>query len=182
MLTREEFSSAVKILYSQVFTRMIVQWSLTLMSEFFFQLGSLCVRSHVSPSFPVHGIEETERSSCSLSFPFTKTATKIVVPVVSQCIIECGTAMQRSVLWAYEFFLSCMPRWMDGAGGAAAIGRIPNGVWRAVPLTIITVAQTSIALPFALGRFEDFLVRATRGKPNKHESPLRCEDGGGKRS
>jgi Ca2+-binding EF-hand superfamily protein len=34
VLTREEFSSVMKILYSQVFTRIVIQWSLTLMSEF----------------------------------------------------------------------------------------------------------------------------------------------------
>jgi len=136
----------VEILYSQVFTRMIVQWSLTLLSEFLFQLGSLWVRFHASPGFPEHGIDETERSSCSLSFQFSTTTTKTVVPVVSQCIIEYG---------------------------------IPYSVWRGVLLTIVTVAQTSIALPYALGRVEYFLVRAAHGKPNKLESRLRCEDGGG---
>ncbi len=33
VLTREEFSTVMKILYSQVFTRIVIQWSLTLMSE-----------------------------------------------------------------------------------------------------------------------------------------------------
>jgi len=47
---------------------------------------------------------------------------------------------------------------------------IPYGIWRGVLLTIVTVAQTSIALPYALGWVEDFLVWAPRGKPNKHES------------
>ncbi len=58
VLTREEFSSEVKILYSQVFTRMIVQWSLTLLSEFFFQLGSLWIRTHVSPDIPEQALRK----------------------------------------------------------------------------------------------------------------------------
>ena len=32
-LTREEFGTVMRILYSQVFTRIVIQWTLTLMSE-----------------------------------------------------------------------------------------------------------------------------------------------------
>lgn len=32
-LNREEFAVVMKILYSQVFTRIVIQWTLTLMSE-----------------------------------------------------------------------------------------------------------------------------------------------------
>lgn len=32
-LTKEEFTIVMKILYSQVFTRIVIQWTLTLMSE-----------------------------------------------------------------------------------------------------------------------------------------------------
>ena len=34
VLNREEFSVAMKVLYSQVFTRIVIQWTLTLMGEF----------------------------------------------------------------------------------------------------------------------------------------------------
>ena len=32
-LTKEEFATVMKILYSQVFTRIVIQWTLTLMSK-----------------------------------------------------------------------------------------------------------------------------------------------------
>ncbi len=109
-----------------------------------------------------------------------------VVPVISQYIISYATAllhwaerelsmdadddddysivgaMKRLVWMAWALSLSRMPRWMDGMGrlAAAAIGRIPSGI----PLTVATVAQTSIALPYALGRVEDFFMWAASSK------------------
>ncbi|KAL3783810.1 hypothetical protein ACHAW5_003206 [Stephanodiscus triporus] len=139
VLTREEFSSVMKILYSQVFTRIVIQWSLTLM----------------------------------------------VVPVVSQFIIEYATALlswmarefskdvdddsysMQSLLWrAWRLFLSCVSRWTDGMEGAIATATdmIPSSVWRGMPLTMATAAQTSIALPYILGRVEDFFMWAAHRK------------------
>ncbi len=52
---------------------------------------------------------------------------------------------------------------------AASIGRVPGGVWAKMSLTMVTVAQTSVAIPYALGRVEDFFMLAAHRKSNKHK-------------
>ena len=54
---------------------------------------------------------------------------------------------------------------MDRVGGAiwAAFGKVPKGVCKSMPFTMLTLAQTSIALPYALNRVEDFFRRAAHG-------------------
>jgi len=135
-LNKEEFTTVMKILYSQVFTRIIIQWGLTLM----------------------------------------------IVPVISQYIIEYATSfywmahefwkgindgidpieLQLRKAWALLLYLT--PWWMDAMGEFlwTSLCRVPKGVWRSVPLTMLTLAQTSVALPFAIHRVEDFFLRAAR--------------------
>ena len=36
---------------------------------------------------------------------------------------------------------------------------VPMGVWKSLPLTMLTLVQTSIALPYALTRVEDYFRR-----------------------
>lgn len=61
---------------------------------------------------------------------------------------------------------------------AASIGRVPCGVWTKMSLTMVTVAQTSVAIPYALGRVEDFFMSAARRKSNKHKVERKVKMGG----
>lgn len=72
-------------------------------------------------------------------------------------------ATKRLIWMAWALILSHIPRWMVRTGGYAsvAMGMIPSGM----PLTIATVAQTSVAVPYALGRVEEFFKwAAANGK------------------
>jgi hypothetical protein len=42
-LNKEEFAVVMKILYSQVFTRIVIQWTLTLMSEYLISYDHMLV-------------------------------------------------------------------------------------------------------------------------------------------
>jgi hypothetical protein len=42
-LNKEEFAVVMKILYSQVFTRIVIQWTLTLMSEYLISYDDMLV-------------------------------------------------------------------------------------------------------------------------------------------
>jgi len=133
-LTKEEFGTVMKILYSQVFTRIMIQWGLTLM----------------------------------------------IVPIISQYIIKYTTLLyfiahefwkdiddeldplQRFLwnLWG-AFTLHVMPSWLDRvlACIATAFQKVPKGIWKSMPYTFLTLAQTSVALPYALNKVEEFFRR-----------------------
>mmetsp|Transcript_35285 Transcript_35285/g.85094 ORF Transcript_35285/g.85094 Transcript_35285/m.85094 type:complete len:506 (+) Transcript_35285:116-1633(+) len=134
-LSKEEFATVMKILYSQVFTRIVIQWGLTLM----------------------------------------------IVPVISQYIINYAKLvywiahefwkdidddldpLQRLLWKLWSLFLYLVPfRLEEITTGvrAALFDKVPSGVWKSAPFTILTLAQTSVALPYALNRVEDFFWRA----------------------
>lgn len=50
-LSKDEFSTAIKILYSQVFTRIIIQWMLTLMSELLLPIGLVRIKRFMSGAY-----------------------------------------------------------------------------------------------------------------------------------
>lgn len=136
-LTREEFETVMKILYSQVFTRIVIQWSLALMI------------------LPI------------ISKYITKYAVILprVAHELWEDIDYYLDPLQR-LLWKLRAkFLHLIPRWVDGRmGGLAqmALGRIPDGVWDNLPQMLLTLVQTYIALPYVLNRVEDFFRRLAR--------------------
>lgn len=54
-----------------------------------------------------------------------------------------------------------------------AFGRVPKGVWKSMPFTMLTLAQTSIALPYALNRVEDFFRRVAHSDVGKKDEESR---------
>mmetsp|Transcript_39190 Transcript_39190/g.71784 ORF Transcript_39190/g.71784 Transcript_39190/m.71784 type:complete len:475 (-) Transcript_39190:117-1541(-) len=142
-LGKEEFAEVIKILYSQVFTRIVIHWCLTLM----------------------------------------------IVPVISQYIIKFTILLYwiahefwkdidddldpiQRLLWKiWAKFLYMTPAWIDRIGALVwmAFCKVPKGVWKSMPFTFLTVAQTSVALPYALNRVEDFFRRVAHSDVGKHE-------------
>jgi len=142
-LSKEEFATVIKILYSQVFTRIVIQWGLTLM----------------------------------------------IVPVITQYIVTYTTSLywvlhefwkdiddeldpiERLLLKLWTAFLVVTPHWMDEIGAFVwwGVDKIPKGVWKSMPFTFLTLAQTSVALPYVLNHVEDFFRQAAHsdvGKPH----------------
>ena len=112
-----------------------------------------------------------------------------VVPIISQYIIKYTTLLYwiahefwkdidddldpiQRLLWkVWAKFLYMTPEWIDRIGALVwmAFCKVPKGVWKSMPFTFLTVAQTSVALPYALNRVEDFFRRVARSDVGKHE-------------
>ena len=115
-----------------------------------------------------------------------------VVPVISQYIIKYTTLLHwivhefgkdvddeldpiQQLLWkTWALFLCITPHWMDRVGALVWLGAstVPKGMWESMPFTILILAQTSVALPFALNWMEDFFRRVAHsdvGKRHKNK-------------
>jgi len=140
-LCKEEFATVMKILYSQVFTRILIHWFLTLM----------------------------------------------IVPVITQYIIKYTSLLlwivhefwkdidddldplQRLLWKLWDIFLYFTPQFLDSTGAfiCMAFSKIPKGVWRSMPYTILTIGQVSVVLPWALGHVENFFWWAAHSDVKK---------------
>lgn len=131
-LTKEEFGAVAKILYSQVLTRIAIQWTLTLMIVPFISQYTVLL--------------------CGIVHEFWKDIDDDLDP------------LQRMLWRLWAAFLSLTPGWIDGMGKlvSMAFGKIPEGVWKGMPTTILTLAQTSVVVPYALNRVEDFFLGKAR--------------------
>ena len=114
--------------------------------------------------------------TCDFCFTLLYAHTNIVVPVISQYIIKYTTLffwiahefwkdidddldpLQRLLWKSWDLFLYFTPQFLDSTGEFICVtfSKVPKGVWKSMPFTMLTVAQTSIALPYALNRVEDF--------------------------
>ena len=105
------------------------------------------------------------------------------MPVISQYIIKYTTLflwiahefwkdidddldpLQRLLWKLWDLFLFFTPHFLDSTGEIiyVTLSKVP---WKSMPLTLLTVAQTSIALPYALNRVEDFFRWAAQSDVN----------------
>jgi len=133
-LTKDEFAKVMKILYSQVFTRIVIHWLLVLM------IVPLVTQYIIKYSTLLYWI----------SHEFWKDIDDNLDPI------------QRLLWKIWAIFLYFTPRAIDNMGSLVvmAFGKVPKGVLKSMPYTILTLGQTSIALPYALNRVEDFFRRA----------------------
>ena len=67
-----------------------------------------------------------------------------------------------------------------GAWVLFAYSNIPKGVFKRMPYIVLTIAQTSIALPYALNHVEDFFRRAAHGDRGRVVRGLSSKIGMGK--
>lgn len=123
VLNKDEFTNVMKILFSQVFTRILLQWGITLM----------------------------------------------IVPITSQYIIKHATSlfycgMVQGLLGRVGGVLHSFG--LGGVGGlmAKAIAKVPMNIWQSMQLTGVTVAQTSVVLPWSLGWVEEFFKGEAKKK------------------
>lgn len=142
-LTKEEFATVMKILYSQVFTRIIIHWSLTLM---------------IVPAITQYIINYTN-TFYWISHEFWKDVDDDLDP------------LQRLLWKLWALFLYLTPQALDNVGALVlvAFSKVPKGVLKSMPFTILTLAQTSIALPYALNRVEGFFRRVAQSDVGRSE-------------
>jgi len=133
-LNKEEFTTVMKILYSQVFTRIVIHWLLTLMivpviSQYIIRYSILFY---------------------TIAHEFWKDIDDELDPI------------QRLLWKLWALFLRITPTQLDRIVAFAwhALCKVPNSIWKSMPFTMLTVAQTSIALPYALTHVEGFFRRA----------------------
>lgn len=121
----------MKILYSQVFTRIVLQWTLALM---------------IIPVTTKHIIHYTTQFFLGVH-EFWKDIDDDLDP------------LERMVSKVWEILLHYSPDALEKVGVMAWLifSKIP---WRSMPPIILTVAQTSVVLPFILNHVEDFFRRA----------------------
>mmetsp|Transcript_13738 Transcript_13738/g.29905 ORF Transcript_13738/g.29905 Transcript_13738/m.29905 type:complete len:152 (+) Transcript_13738:81-536(+) len=142
-MNKEEFATVMKILYSQVFTRIVIHWSLTLM---------------IVPIITQYIIKYTSLLYW-ISHEFWKDIDDDLDP------------LQRLLWKLWALFLYLTPQAMDNVGALVwiAFSKVPKGFLKSMPFTMLTLAQTSIALPYALNRVEDFFMRAAHGNAERNE-------------
>jgi hypothetical protein len=133
-LDRQEFATVMQILYSQVFTRIVIQWTLTLI---------------LVPVTTKHIIKYTTLFLFALR-EFWKDIDDDLDP------------LQRLLWKLWESWLYYSPEALDQVGAICWLifCKIP---WKSMPPVMLTVAQTSVALPWALNHVEDFFRRAAHG-------------------
>ena len=121
----------MKILYSQVFTRIVIQWTLTLM---------------IVPVTTKHIINYT-------------TLFLYAVHEFWKDIDDDLDPLQRLLWKLWELVLYYSPEQLDQLGAIVwlIISKIP---WKSMPPIMLTVAQVSVALPYVLNHVEDFFRRA----------------------
>jgi len=130
-LDREEFALVMQILYSQVFTRIVIQWTLTLM---------------LVPLTTKYILQYT-------------TLFLLAVHEIWKDIDDDLDPLQRLLWNLWESWLYYSPVALDEVGAVCwlVFCKIP---WKSMPPIMLTVAQTSVALPWALNHVEDFFRRA----------------------
>ena len=130
-LDREEFAIVMQILYSQVFTRIIIQWTLTLILV------------------PI---------TTKYILQFT-TLFLLVVHEFWKDIDDDLDPLQRLLWKLWAIWLDYSPEALDQVGSFCWLifCKIP---WKSMPPVLLTLAQTSVALPWALNHVEDFFRRA----------------------
>ena len=130
-LDRKEFGTAMQILYGQVFTRIVIQWTLTLI---------------LVPITTKHVIKYTTLFFHAMH-EFWKDIDDDLDPV------------QRLLWKLWESWLYYSPEALDQVGAICwlVFNKIP---WMSMPPIMLTVAQTSVALPWVLTHVEDFFRRA----------------------
>ena len=130
-LDRKEFAIVMQILYSQVFTRIIIQWTLTLILV------------------PI---------TTKYILQFT-TLFLVVVHEFWKDIDDDLDPLQRLLWKLWAIWLHYSPEALDQVGAICwlVFCKIP---WKSMPPVLLTLAQTSVALPWALNHVEDFFRRA----------------------
>eukprot|EP01082_Thalassiosira_pseudonana_P006783 g15042.t1 g15042 contig21:430537-432225(+) len=148
-LSKDEFSTAIKILYSQVFTRIIIQWMLTLM---------------IVPVISQYIIQYTQLSF-HIAHEFWKDIDDNLDPI------------QRLLWKLWLLFLQFTPDWLDRIGCTCwtILSMVPLGVWKSLPLTMLTLVQTSIALPYALTRVEDYFRRVAHTRTTNDGEKIKSQ-------
>ena len=119
VLGKDEFTTVMKILYSQVFTRIALSMSITL----------------------------------------------LVVPLTTSYIVKSHIGMYYSALG--QRIVGHMGGMLHAFGLGSSLtlvggwlAKIPVTVWKSVHMTSVTVAQTSVALPWTMGKVEDYFKGA----------------------
>mmetsp|Transcript_21536 Transcript_21536/g.36744 ORF Transcript_21536/g.36744 Transcript_21536/m.36744 type:complete len:306 (-) Transcript_21536:1643-2560(-) len=130
-LDRNEFKIVMQILYSQVFTRIVIQWTLTLM---------------LVPVTTKYILQYTTLFLLAMH-EFWKDVDDDLDPV------------QRLLWKLWESWLYYSPEALDQVGALCwlILCKIP---FKSMPPVMLTVAQTSVALPWVLNHVEDFFRRA----------------------
>lgn len=125
--------------------------------------------------------------------PLTVARSATVVPVISQYLLQYLAALHRLAhdFWkdiddeldplerllerCWASFLVLTPEWADAAGALvrACLGRVPRKAWTGALFTLLTLAQTSVALPFVLRRVEDFFRRAAHSDAGRQHAQRR---------
>jgi len=152
-LSKEEFAAVMKILYSQVFTRIVIHWLLTLM---------------IVPIISQYIIKYTTQIY-TIAHEFWKDIDDELDPLqrflwkVWDYLIAHVTPTLRKV-WDYVI-AHVTPASMHTMGGMVWVGfsKVPKGIWKSLPYTMLTLVQTSIALPWALNNVEHFFRKVAHG-------------------
>lgn len=139
-LNKEEFTTVVTILYSQVLTRVAIHWLLTLT---------------VVPLI-AHQIIEYSVLFYARVHDFLKDADDELDP------------MQRMLgeLWALCVRVTPAP---VAEFACNAFSKVPERVWNGMPFTVVTLVLTAIALPYALKHMENLFRREARRDERKYK-------------
>jgi len=135
-LGKEEFAEVIKILFSQVFTRIVIHWCLALMIV---PVISQCIIKYTTVLYWI-------------AHEYWKDIDDDLDPI----------QLLLSKIWAK--FLYMTPEWIDRIGALEwmALCKVPKAVWKSMPFTFLTLALTSVVLPCALNRVEGFFRRVAR--------------------
>mmetsp|Transcript_17075 Transcript_17075/g.30859 ORF Transcript_17075/g.30859 Transcript_17075/m.30859 type:complete len:92 (-) Transcript_17075:353-628(-) len=83
--------------------------------------------------------------------------------------------LQRFLWNIWDYFIlhivPVTPTSMNNMGGMVWVGfsKVPKGVWKSLPYTMLTLVQTSIALPWALNYVEHFFRGLAHGHVGRYE-------------
>ncbi|KAL3779509.1 hypothetical protein HJC23_011145 [Cyclotella cryptica] len=133
-LDREEFAVVIKILYSQVLSRIVIQWTLTLI---------------IVPILSQYIIKYTNLAFW-IAHEFWKDIDDELDPI------------QRLLYKLWLCFLTITPNWLDSVGRSFArlLCMVPWETWESLPKMILTSLLVFVAVPYALNHVEDFFRRA----------------------
>ena len=121
----------------------------------------------------------------------------MIVPVITQYIIKYTSLLlwivhefwkdidddldplQRLLWKLWDIFLYFTPQFLDSTGVfiCVAFSKIPKGVWRSMPYTILTIGQVSVVLPWALGHVENFFRWAAHSNVKKKSDSIDAGSG-----
>ncbi|KAL7482790.1 hypothetical protein ACHAW6_012359 [Cyclotella cf. meneghiniana] len=133
-LDREEFAVVIKILYSQVFTRIIIQWTLTLI---------------IVPILSKYTIKYTNLTFW-IAHEFWKDIDDELDPI------------QRLFYKLWLYILTLTPNWLDSIGRSfvSLLCMVPWETWKGLPQMILTSILVFVVVPYALNNVEDFFRKA----------------------